>query len=356
MSLKIALVVDDSKVARLGLMKMLQKQGLQVDSAASGIEALDYLKTKQPDVIFMDFFMPDMDGPDATRAIRANTQTKLIPIVMCTSKESSEDQLYAKLAGANAFIIKPATVEVLETVLRNIKSTSPQIQKENLQVITTPELPLTTPNPVIAANDQTPSYPQKEVSMEQLQSLVKTFCLEAIHEYSEDVSKELIINAVKQQIDLYAEKSLKSTTREIAAATAQNISHDIAKTVAFDIAQTTAKQVSQNISLEAIKTLEKSLEQHFETKVDQLLRSTHFMSTVEQIASHYAENHAKSITEKIALNIAQVTARDISRKYTDELIENDVYPKIKQLKIISLGISGLFLLCLIALVFKVFLT
>lgn len=354
MSLKIALVVDDSKVARMGLMKILQKQGLQVDSAASGIEALDYLKTKQPDVIFMDFFMPDMDGPDATRAIRANSQTKLIPIVMCTSKESSEDQLYAKLAGANAFIIKPATAEVLETVLRNIKNHSPQ--KESPKVSPAIVSPLATQGPVTVTSDNSLSHPQKEVSMEQLQSLVKTFCLDALHEYSEDVSKELVMKEVKQQIDHYSEKSLKSMTREIATATAQNISLDIAKTVAFDIAQTTAKQIAQNISLESIKTLEKSLEHHFESKMDHLLRSAHFMSTVEQIAARYAENHSKLITEKIALNIAQVTARDICRRYTDEFIENNVYPQIKKLKIISFGISGLFLLLLMALVFKVFLT
>ena len=64
-----ALVVDDSKVVQFKLKRMLEARGMAVDTAASGLEALNYLKNHAPHVIFMDCMMPDMDGYEATRRI-----------------------------------------------------------------------------------------------------------------------------------------------------------------------------------------------------------------------------------------------------------------------------------------------
>ena len=57
-----ALIVDDSKVVQFKLKRMLEARGLGVDTASSGHEALDFLKSHSPDVIFIDFMMPDIDG------------------------------------------------------------------------------------------------------------------------------------------------------------------------------------------------------------------------------------------------------------------------------------------------------
>ena len=67
-----ALIVDDSKVVQFKLKRMLEARGLGVDTASSGHEALDFLKSHAPDVIFMDFMMPDMDGYEVTGMITAN--------------------------------------------------------------------------------------------------------------------------------------------------------------------------------------------------------------------------------------------------------------------------------------------
>ena len=68
-----ALIVDDSKVVQFKLKRMLEARSMGVDTASSGREALDFLKGHAPDVIFMDFMMPDMDGlrsPASSRPIR----------------------------------------------------------------------------------------------------------------------------------------------------------------------------------------------------------------------------------------------------------------------------------------------
>ena len=77
-----ALIVDDSKVVQFKLKRMLEARGLGVDTASSGHEALDFLKSNAPDVVFMDFMMPDMDGYEVTGMITANPATAAIPTAM----------------------------------------------------------------------------------------------------------------------------------------------------------------------------------------------------------------------------------------------------------------------------------
>ena len=122
MQIKHALVVDDSKSARFSLKKLLQKQGVQVDFAESAGDALNYLETKRPDVIFMDHLMPGMDGFEATKAIKGNPGTKEIPIIMCTSKEGTEYAEQAMSHGAIAILPKPAPAATLTAVLNQIQS------------------------------------------------------------------------------------------------------------------------------------------------------------------------------------------------------------------------------------------
>lgn len=72
MAIKNALLVDDSKVARFALSKLLEGRDMEVNMAGSAEEALDFLSSHQrPDVIFMDHLMPGMNGVEATKAIKA---------------------------------------------------------------------------------------------------------------------------------------------------------------------------------------------------------------------------------------------------------------------------------------------
>ncbi len=125
MQIKTALVVDDSKSARFSLKKLLQKQGILADFAESAGDALNYLESKKPDVIFMDHLMPGMDGFEATTAIKSNPSTKDIPVIMCTSKEGTEYAEQAMSYGAVAILPKPAPIATLVSILNQIQAAQP---------------------------------------------------------------------------------------------------------------------------------------------------------------------------------------------------------------------------------------
>ncbi len=97
---KRALVVDDSRSARVVLTRMLERYGILVDSAESAESALEYLKDRHPDVIFMDHLMPGMDGLQAVREIKANPELADIPIMMYTSQEGEIYGGQARASGA----------------------------------------------------------------------------------------------------------------------------------------------------------------------------------------------------------------------------------------------------------------
>ncbi len=97
---KRALVVDDSKSARVVLARMLERYGIEVDSAESAESALEYLKDRRPDVIFMDHLMPGMDGLQAVRQIKAQPELSSIPIMMYTSQEGEIYGGQARESGA----------------------------------------------------------------------------------------------------------------------------------------------------------------------------------------------------------------------------------------------------------------
>ncbi len=118
MAIKNALLVDDSKVARFALSKLLESRDMEVNMAGSAEEALDFLNNDgRPDVIFMDHLMPGMNGVEATKAIKGNPDTAAIPIIMCTSKKSSSFMDEARNFGVYNILTKPPHTEGLSLVL-----------------------------------------------------------------------------------------------------------------------------------------------------------------------------------------------------------------------------------------------
>ena len=113
MGAKRALIVDDSKSARLFLARILENYDIDVDSAESAEAAIDYLNNNRPDVIFMDHMMPGMDGLQAVQAIKTDPRTATIPVMMYTSQEGELYLGQARALGAVGVLpkqIKPADV------------------------------------------------------------------------------------------------------------------------------------------------------------------------------------------------------------------------------------------------------
>ena len=100
MAQKRALIVDDSRSARLFLARILEKHEIDVDSVESAEAAIGYLASRRPDVIFMDHMMPGMDGFQAVQAIKNDPRTATIPIMMYTSQEGEVYLGQARALGA----------------------------------------------------------------------------------------------------------------------------------------------------------------------------------------------------------------------------------------------------------------
>lgn len=117
MAQKHALVVDDSRSARVALQRLLEKHGMEVSFAESGEEAIDFLKHQEVDVIFMDHSMPGMDGFEAVSAIKAEPRTAMIPVMMYTAKEGEVYVGQARALGAVGVLPKQVQPGVLFEML-----------------------------------------------------------------------------------------------------------------------------------------------------------------------------------------------------------------------------------------------
>ena len=109
---KRALIVDDSRSARVILSRMLEHHGMAVDTAESAEQALEFLAQSRPDVIFMDHLMPGMDGFQAVQAIKSDPQTATIPLMMYTSQEGEVYVSQARALGAVGVL--PKTVRPVD--------------------------------------------------------------------------------------------------------------------------------------------------------------------------------------------------------------------------------------------------
>lgn len=101
------LVVDDESSIREMIRFGLGKSGMAVECAASGQEALVKINEKPPDIMLLDWMMPNMSGPELTRRLRKNPVTASIPIIMLTARVSEDDKVTGLNAGADDYIVKP---------------------------------------------------------------------------------------------------------------------------------------------------------------------------------------------------------------------------------------------------------
>jgi adenylate cyclase len=101
------LAVDDTPRNLKLLADLLTGSGYDVATAASGAEALQRIAAAPPDLVLLDVVMPGMSGYEVCRAIRENPATRLLPVVMVTALEASEERVKGIEAGADDFLAKP---------------------------------------------------------------------------------------------------------------------------------------------------------------------------------------------------------------------------------------------------------
>ena len=113
-----ALIVDDSTTIRLILRAYLKKLGFEVTEAVNGRDALDRLKAmSRADLVLVDWNMPEMDGITFVRAVRADDGYAALPLMMVTTNTERAQVSDALEAGANEYIMKPFTAEMIREKL-----------------------------------------------------------------------------------------------------------------------------------------------------------------------------------------------------------------------------------------------
>ncbi len=113
------LVADDDGVSRSMMKKMLVHSGYEVVTARDGAEAVDsLLREDGPRLALLDWMMPELDGPEVCRAIRASSRKAYVYMTLLTSKDSKEDLVAGLEAGADDYLTKPCHLEELRARLR----------------------------------------------------------------------------------------------------------------------------------------------------------------------------------------------------------------------------------------------
>lgn len=110
---KRVLIVDDDELILIALKELLRPQGYVVETVARGADALAKLEGESYDLLILDVIMPEMDGFELCRRIRATDRYRETPIIFLTAKSRDEDRQKGMEVGANLFLSKPISPDRL---------------------------------------------------------------------------------------------------------------------------------------------------------------------------------------------------------------------------------------------------
>jgi len=335
MAVETALVIDDSKSARVMLSRLVKKNGLEVNMVESGEEAISYLESSPlPDVIFMDHMMPGMDGLQTTKVITNNPLTKHIPIFMYTSKEGPEYEAEVSASGAYGMLGKPAKPERLKQVIDelNIALVSAATPDTTTTSVTATKVEAESATeqlaePVIVKPEAVePEAVEPEIHIEKVEEE------EMSQEMIEEVSSKLIARAIEDALQPISSaiQRLETSThenqseiRKLSSRMDQNHNMVTQSVLDASLKQTTAQFQSQ-LSTE-IKSIRDLLEQRAEL-------SPATLQTIKDLASKNGSEAGLHIAEKTATSAAEAVAAKVSAAQTQIQVQQNMAPFIQQAK------------------------
>ncbi|WP_421655098.1 response regulator transcription factor [Leptothermofonsia sp. ETS-13] len=138
--MKRILVVDDDTTLRMALTRYLEKRGYLVQDVGSGIEALKVFEENPPDLVVSDVMMPEMDGFEFCRRLRATRSGQLVPFIFLSSKGEVEDRVQGHSIGADDYLIKPFEPRELLAKIEAQLERSRRIHTEIIRLLQKAEL------------------------------------------------------------------------------------------------------------------------------------------------------------------------------------------------------------------------
>jgi two-component system phosphate regulon response regulator PhoB len=127
MSAKVLVVEDEEPISQL-LAYNLQKEGFSVTTAADGDDAILALEEARPDLVLLDWMLPNVSGIELCRQIRTRTSTRDIPVIMLTARGEEEDRVRGLDVGADDYVTKPFSMSELVARMRAVlRRTAPAL-------------------------------------------------------------------------------------------------------------------------------------------------------------------------------------------------------------------------------------
>jgi len=123
MESKKILIADDNENIREALTYLLEDEGHKLWLAKNGTETLKKVREIHPDILFLDIMMPEMNGYDVCRIIKADPELKDTYVIMLTAKGQVAEQERGKEVGANEYIVKPFSPMEILAKIKNILKT-----------------------------------------------------------------------------------------------------------------------------------------------------------------------------------------------------------------------------------------
>jgi CheY-like chemotaxis protein/class 3 adenylate cyclase len=118
------LVVDDSAAIRHLVADCLRRQGFRIETAVDGQDGLEKATANAPDLVLTDYDMPRMTGFELTLALRRQVETRDVPLVMLTARDTKRDQAQMRAAGLTSYLVKPFTTDKCIAIVERVLAES----------------------------------------------------------------------------------------------------------------------------------------------------------------------------------------------------------------------------------------
>lgn len=157
--MKKILIVDDDITLRTALTRYLENRGYAVQDASSGVEGLTAFEQDTPDLVVSDVLMPEMDGLEFCRRLRATRSGQLVPFIFLSSRREVDDRVQGHKMGADDYLVKPFEPRELVAKIEAQLERSRRIHSEIVRLM---QRPATAVEPPVAPAMPLPLTPAEE--------------------------------------------------------------------------------------------------------------------------------------------------------------------------------------------------
>ena len=132
MSATIAVVEDEKSISTL-IQYNLEKEGFKVHTSETGEEGFEQIKKNLPDLVILDWMLPDLSGIDICKQIKKDHKLKSIPVIMLTAKDEESDKIRGFETGADDYVTKPfSTKELILRIQAMLKRVKPALTEDTV--------------------------------------------------------------------------------------------------------------------------------------------------------------------------------------------------------------------------------